>query len=279
MEIPNQPIVQFKDVSISFGDQNVLRGLSFDIMKGEIFIIIGYSGSGKSVTLQNLVGLLTPDSGSIKVSGDQVVGMDERELQIVRRKFGFLFQSGALINWLTVAENVDLPLREHTTLRPERRAEIVQEKLKLVSMVEAADKYPTDISGGMKKRASMARAIALDPEILLFDEPTSGLDPVMAREIDEMTKRINDELGITSVVVTHDMDSVYGIADRVGFFLNGKMHFVGTPDELKATKDKECQRFITGGANIHETVVSKRTEMIEGMRAEMIKEAMKKKEE
>src|SRR5690606_21066009 len=173
------------------GGRQILHDLTFKVRKGEIFVIIGYSGTGKSVTLQNLTGLLTPQKGLIYVDGQQIVGMDEDELKEARRKFGFLFQSGALINWLTVAENVELPLREHTSLSRKTRQRVVAEKLRLVSMADEGNKYPSDISGGMKKRAALARAIALDPEIVLFDEPTSGLDPVISRQIDELIKAIN----------------------------------------------------------------------------------------
>ncbi|MCK6439148.1 MAG: ATP-binding cassette domain-containing protein [Planctomycetes bacterium] len=221
--------------------------MSFAVRKGEVLVIIGYSGSGKSVTLQTMVGLLTPQSGSIKVGGQQIVGMKERELADVRRRFGYLFQSGALINWMTVGENVELPLREHTALNLAARKSKVQEKLELVSMLNAAAKYPGEISGGMKKRAALARAIALDPEIVLFDEPTSGLDPVIAYQIDKLICDINKKLGITCIVVSHDMESVYTIADRVAFFHEGRMYFIGTPEELRNSKDPEVQRFVTGG--------------------------------
>lgn len=244
---PGEPIIEFRDVHITLGGRQILDGLTFDVRKGELYVVIGYSGTGKSVTLQTMVGLLTPDAGSIRIAGDQVVGMRESDLQELRRRFGYLFQSGALINWLTVAENVELPLREHTTLSRRRRDEIVHEKLKLVSMENDKHKYPTEISGGMKKRAALARAIALDPEIVLFDEPSSGLDPVIARQIDELTLDINHKLGMTCVVVTHDMDSAYSIANRIGFFYHGAMRFVGTPKEVQASDDPQLRHFTSGG--------------------------------
>jgi len=256
MNIPGQPIIEFRDVSIKLGGRQILEKLTFTVERGEVFVIIGYSGTGKSVTLANLTGLLTPDEGSIKVAGRQIVGMDEGELEQARRSFGFLFQSGALINWLTVAENVELPLREHTSFGVKSRKEIVAEKLKLVSMENDGGKYPGEISGGMKKRAALARAIALDPEIVLFDEPTSGLDPVIAHQIDELIIDLNKKLGITCVVVTHDMDSAYTIADRIGFFYKGRMHSVGKPAEVRDASDEALRHFVTGG---REGMLSKRS--------------------
>ncbi|MCA8938473.1 MAG: ATP-binding cassette domain-containing protein, partial [Planctomycetes bacterium] len=207
----------------------------------------GYSGTGKSVTLQNMTGLLVPDRGTIYIDGQQIVGMAEDELEETRRKFGYLFQSGALINWLTVAENVELPLREHTSLSRKERKRVVADKLKLVNMEDDGDKYPSDISGGMKKRAALARAIALEPEIVLFDEPTSGLDPVISRQIDELIKAINRVMGITCIVVTHDMESAYGIADHIAFFYKGGVHFLGTPFAVQNTNDEAMRHFVSGG--------------------------------
>lgn len=247
MDSTSNAIISFKDVSITLGGRKILDRLSFEVQKGDIFFLIGYSGSGKSVTLQNLTGLMVPDSGSINVLGQDIVGMNRKEMAEVRRNIGFLFQSGALINWLTVAENVELPLREHTSMSRRQRREIVSEKLKLVNMENDGGKYPSEISGGMKKRASLARAIALDPDIVLFDEPTSGLDPVIARQIDELTQAINRVLGITCIVVTHDMESVFAVGTRVGFFYKGRMEFCGSPDELRDCPLDSVQYFITGG--------------------------------
>jgi len=247
VRVPGQPIIEFENVSILLGGRQILDRETFTVGRGELFVVIGYSGTGKSVTLQNLTGLLTPDEGSIKVAGEQVVGMDEDELRQMRRRFGYLFQHGALIKWLTVAENVDLPLREHTSYSKRRRRETVLEKLKLVNMDQDGDKYPSEISGGMQKRAALARAIALDPEIILFDEPTSGLDPVIGHQIDSLIKTINKDLGITCVVVTHDMESAYYMADRIAFFYKGRMDYIGTPEEVQNTTDEELRHFITGG--------------------------------
>ncbi len=242
-----QPIIQFRDVSIKLGGKQILDRLTFDVMRGERFVILGFSGSGKSVTLKNMTGLMKPDSGSIKVAGEQIVGLAETELAPIRRKFGYLFQGGALINWLTVGENIELPIREHTRMNERQRAELVEEKLRLVALAGEGHKYPSDISGGMKKRAALARAIALDPEVLVLDEPTSGLDPVLSRQIDQLTNEINKKLGITCIVVTHDMESAYDIGDRIALFKDGRMHCVLTPEEFRTSEDPEVVRFATGG--------------------------------
>lgn len=243
----SRPLVEFNDVHKKLKGRPILDGLTFDVRRGETFVIIGYSGTGKSVTLKNLLGLMKPDSGSIRVEGDEVTTMKPRELEHLRRKFGVLFQSGALINWLSVYENVELPLLEHTRHGRRKRAEIVQEKLELVNLWKDRDKTPAEISGGMKKRAGLARAIALDPEIVLYDEPSSGLDPVIANEIDKLINALRERLGMTSIVVTHDMDSAYEIASRIGMFYHGKMIQIGTPQEIQRSMDPEVQHFITGG--------------------------------
>jgi phospholipid/cholesterol/gamma-HCH transport system ATP-binding protein len=243
----SRPLIEVRNVRITLGGRKVLDGLTFDVRRGEVFVVIGYSGSGKSVTIQCITGLLTPEAGSIRVGGEQIIGMPESELERVRRKFGYLFQSGALINWMTVAENVELPIREHSSMSAKRRRDVVRDKLTLVGLEKDGGKYPAEISGGMRKRAAMARAIALDPEVLLLDEPTSGLDPVLSAQIDQLTLDINRKLGITCLVVTHDMTSAQELATRVGFFREGKMHAVGTPAEILGSKDPEVVRFVTGG--------------------------------
>lgn len=240
-------VVEFTDVRTKLGGRQILDGLTFDVRKGETFVIIGYSGTGKSVTLRHLVGLMHPDSGSIRVDGEEITTMTPRELADMRRKFGVLFQSGALIAWLTVYENVELPLLEHTRHSRKKRAEIIEEKLKLVNLWADKDKYPAEISGGMKKRAGLARAIALDAQIVLYDEPSSGLDPVIANEVDKLINSLRDKLGVTSIVVTHDMESAYFIADRIGMFYHGRMIQIGTPDEIRNSTIPEVRHFITGG--------------------------------
>lgn len=249
-------VVEFRDVGINLSGRQILDHLDFEVYRGETFVIIGYSGTGKSVTLRHIVGLMRPDEGSIRIGSDEITTMTGRELETMRRKFGVLFQSGALIAWLSLYENVELPLVEHTRMSKRKRREIVKSKLELVNLWPDRDKYPAQISGGMKKRAGLARAIALDPEIVLYDEPTSGLDPVIASEIDKLINRLRRELGMTQIVVTHDMESAYTIADRIGMFYHGRMIQVGTPDEIRLSDKPEVLHFITGGK---EGKVSKRT--------------------
>lgn len=261
--------VQFEGVSKVLAGRQILDKLSFDVREGETFVIIGYSGTGKSVTLRHMVGLMAPDEGSIRVENEEITTMSRRELEIMRRKFGVLFQSGALIAWLTLFENVELPLLEHTKMSRKKRAEIVQEKLEIVNLWQDREKYPAEISGGMKKRAGLARALALDPGIVLYDEPTSGLDPVIANEIDKLINRLKREHHMTQIVVTHDMDSAFEIGDRIGMFYKGSMIQIGTPEEIQASTIPEVQHFITGG---REGAISRRanTAVIRGVAPGML---------
>ncbi|MCC7509841.1 MAG: ATP-binding cassette domain-containing protein [Planctomycetes bacterium] len=249
-------MVEFAGVSKTLAGRRILDRLTFNVKKGETFVIIGYSGTGKSVTLRNLIGLMRPDEGSIRVAGEEITTMSNKELEVMRRKFGVLFQSGALIAWLDLFQNVELPLLEHTKMSRRKRTEIVQQKLELVNLWQDKDKFPAEISGGMKKRAGLARAIALDPELVLYDEPSSGLDPVIAYEIDKLINRLRDQLKMTQIVVTHDMESAYTIASRIGMFYQGGMLQIGTPDEIRASDIAEVQHFITGG---REGAVSRRS--------------------
>ncbi|MCA8945022.1 MAG: ATP-binding cassette domain-containing protein [Planctomycetes bacterium] len=265
----DEVVVAFSGVCKNLGGRQILDELSFEVKRGETFVIIGYSGTGKSVTLRHMVGLMPPDDGSIRIEGDEITTMSRRELELMRRKFGVLFQSGALIAWLTLFENVELPLVEHTKMSKKKRAEIVQKKLELVNLWQDRDKYPAEISGGMKKRGGLARAIALDPNMVLYDEPSSGLDPVIANEIDKLINRLRDEHGMTQIVVTHDMDSAYTIADKIGMFHKGRMLQIGTPDEIQNSSIPEVQHFITGGK---EGQVSRRsnTAIIRGLAPGML---------
>lgn len=246
-ELPRRPLIEFTDVRKNLGGRQILDSLTFQVRQGETFVIIGYSGTGKSVTLRHLVGLMQPDSGSIRVDGEEITTMTPRELEVMRRKFGVLFQSGALIAWLNIFDNVELPLIEHSRMSAKRRAEVIREKLELVNLWADREKFPAEISGGMRKRAGLARAIALDPRIVLYDEPTSGLDPVIANEIGKLINALRDKLKMTQIVVTHDMESAYDIADRIGMFYQGRMIQVGTPDEIRSSAIPEVQHFISGG--------------------------------
>ena len=212
-----------RDVVKRFGDQTVLDGINLDIHEGEIMVIMGGSGSGKSTMLRLMIGSLQPDEGSIHLFGDDICLMRENELNEVRKKFGILFQSGALFNSMSVAENVALPLKEHTDLDHDIIDIQVLIKLELVGLLEAGNKLPSEISGGMKKRAGLARALALDPRLLFYDEPSAGLDPVTSAQIDQLILGLGNKLGVTSAVVTHEMDSAFMIADRMAMLDRGRM--------------------------------------------------------
>ncbi|MBI4575158.1 MAG: ATP-binding cassette domain-containing protein [Planctomycetes bacterium] len=220
--------------------------MTLHIPKGQTTVIIGRSGVGKSVTLKHIVGLLRPDSGKVILDGQDLTSLRPRELKEVRRKCGLLFQSGALINWLTVAENVALPLIEHDHMPKARVEAIVREKLALVDMLHALEKYPSEISGGMKKRAGLARAIVRNPEVILYDEPTSGLDPVMSNQINELVLDMQSKLKVTQLVVTHDMSSAYMIADKIAMVYRGQIIAEGTPEEIRGGADPVVRQFIEG---------------------------------
>ncbi len=241
--------IEFRHVSKSFGEKAVLRDVNLSARSGENLVVIGRSGSGKSVMLKLMTGLLTADSGSVLVDGEDVALMGEGDLFRVRGKFGFLFQGAALLDSLTVGENVGLGLAERSRLSKGEIARIVAEKLAMVGMSGIEGHMPADLSGGMKKRVGLARAIAMDPEIVLYDEPTTGLDPVMADAINELIIRLNKTLGITSVVVTHDMTSARKIADRVAMLYEGGIIFTGTVPELDATGDPVVRQFVEGRAD------------------------------
>jgi len=221
----------------TFDDQRVLDDVSLDVRRGEAFVIMGPSGCGKSTLLRTMVGTLPPTGGRVELLGEEVTALGEDELDRLRLRFGILFQSGALFNSMTVADNVALPLREHTTLDENTIEIIVKLKLELVNLREAADRMPAEISGGMKKRAGLARAIALDPELLFYDEPSAGLDPVTAAEIDQLIADLTGKLGVTSVVVTHDMDSAFRIADRMLMLDRGRVLKIATREAFEALRD------------------------------------------
>lgn len=239
-------MIEFMNVSKKFGNKVVLDDVSFLIRKGETFVIIGLSGAGKTTILRHIAGFIDPDRGEVLIDGTKMNGAKTSTRRALREKMGFLFQSGALINWLTVRENIALPLVEHKLGSPEEIDRIVEEKLKLLQLSDAGDKMPSDISGGMKKRAGLARAIVRNPAIILYDEPTSGLDPVMSARINGLIIRMQEKLEVTSVVVTHDMESAYYIADRIAMLYEGKLIESGTPDEIKASSNPVVRQFIEG---------------------------------
>lgn len=241
-------MIEIKDVYKSFGDNQVLKGVDLTINKGETAVIIGRSGCGKSVLLKLIMGLLKPDSGKILVNGDDIPSLNDNQLNKVRQKFGMVFQASALLDSMTVDENVGLALREHTRLSEKEVRQKVKEKLKMVGLSAVEQQKPAELSGGMKKRVGLARAIAMDPEYVLYDEPTTGLDPIMADVINELIVNLRNTISITSIAVTHDIVSAYKIADRIAMLYEGKIVFVGTPEEVKNTDNPVVRQFIEGSS-------------------------------
>lgn len=239
-------MIEMIGVKKRFGAREILRGVNITIPKGESTVLLGGSGTGKSVSLRHIIGLLEPDAGEVLIDGIRMSGADRKTKTKLRGMMGVLFQSGALINWLTVYENVALPLRERRLGDAATIDRIVMEKLEWLGLIPAKDLQPADISGGMKKRVGLARALTTNPDILLYDEPTSGLDPVMSQVINELQRKLQRELGVTQVTVTHDMNAAYYIADRIIFLYQGQVEFIGTPDEIRNTDNKLVQQFIRG---------------------------------
>ena len=238
--------IEFKDVRKAFAGKPVLRGMSLAVAKGEVMYIIGTSGVGKSVTIKHLIGLLRIDSGEIWFADQRVDQLPERELVPLRRRIGMVFQSSTLFDSMTLAENVALPLRKHQKLSHRAALDEARGRLAQVYMVEYADRYPAELSDGMRKRAAIARTLALAPEVVLFDEPTTGLDPVSARRIDRLVRELADKLGVTAIVVSHDPPSIFGTADRVALLYQGGVRALATPDALRASPDPIVRQFITG---------------------------------
>lgn len=237
-------MIRFENVSKTLGGRKILDGVSFAIKPGETFVICGPSGVGKSVTLKHMVRLLTPDGGNVYVGDDCISDAKGRDLERARELFGYLFQGGALLAWLNVFENVALPLREKTQLADADIRERVQATLELVEMGDDGEKMPSEISGGMRKRAGLARAIIHDPKIVLYDEPTSGLDPVTSRTIDALIKRLQKEKNVTSVVVTHDLHSALSIGDRIAMLNKAQIVELATPQEFISSNNTEVQNFL-----------------------------------
>jgi len=224
----------------------VLRGLDLHVEKGETMVVIGRSGCGKSVLLKHIIGIMKPDEGSITVAGQEVTSMDKRALNELRKMFGMLFQSAALFDSLTVAENVAFGLRRFTNMTDGEIADKVAQKLELVGLRGIEPLHPAELSGGMKKRVGLARALAMDPQIVLYDEPTTGVDPILASSINELVRDLNTRLGVTSIVVTHDMVSANKVGDRIAMLYQGVIRCVGTPEEIQKSDDAVVQQFIRG---------------------------------
>ncbi len=239
-------MIKVSDVWKRFDDLEVLKGIDVGIQEGETFVIIGQSGTGKSVFLKLLIGLLKPDRGRIFIQGKDITEMNERQLNKLRTKFGMVFQYAALFDSLNVFENVAFGLMEHTDLDDEHIKQRVQECLKLVGLEGIEEKMPAELSGGMKKRVAIARAIALNPKIILYDEPTAGLDPIVASSINKLIKELKSKTRTTSVVVTHDMKSAYEVGDRIAMLYQGKLIEIGTPQEIQNTSNPVVRQFING---------------------------------
>ena len=241
-------MIEIKDVSKSFNSHKVLDHVGLAIKKGETMVIIGRSGTGKSVLLKHIIGLMTPDEGAVLVDGVDIATLSQPELDKLRMKFGMLFQGAALFDSMTTYENVAFPLQEHTTMKEGTIRQRVQECLGLVGLQNVDELYPSELSGGMRKRVGLARALAISPDIILYDEPTTGVDPIMGDIINDLIIALRDRLKVTSVVVTHDMRSAYKVADRIAMLYNGGIIEVGTPDEIRSSKNPVVQQFIKGEA-------------------------------
>ena len=243
--------IEIKNVSKSFGKQKVLDGINLQIPKGKVTVIMGRSGIGKSVLLKHMIGLIKPDSGRVYVDGIDITSLSPQELNRLRERFGMLFQSAALFDSMNVFENVAFPLMEHSRYDKEEIREIVREKLALVGLTGVEEKMPSELSGGMRKRVGLARAIALEPEIILYDEPTTGLDPVMTDSVDKLIMETQRKLNITSVVISHDIESSFKIADKLAMIEDGKIIAEGDPATFKRSEHPLVKRFLAGEADVN----------------------------
>lgn len=241
-------MIEIKNVKKRFRDKEILRGVSLDIKTGETMVIIGRSGCGKSVLLKHIVGLLVPDEGEVSVDGEVISKMPVQDLYRVRQKFGMLFQGAALFDSMSVGENVGIALKENKHMPQSDIDRVVTEKLELVGLPGIQNLKPSELSGGMRKRVGLARALATNPSYIFYDEPTTGLDPIMSDSIDSLILNLSKSLTVTSVVVTHDMQSVYKVADRVAMMHEGRIYFLGTPDDLRNSHDPVIRNFVDRNA-------------------------------
>ena len=242
-------MIKLIDIYKSFGEQKVLTGLNLEIEDGKTTVIIGRSGGGKSVLLKHIIGLLRPDKGQVLVDDVDITKLNDRDLNEIRKKFGMLFQEAALFDSMTVGDNVAFPLREHTKMKENEIKQIVADRLKAVGLTGVEDKIPAELSGGMRKRVGLARAIALHPQIVLFDEPTTGLDPVMSEAINQLIIETQKNFNLTCVVISHDIESVYKISHTIAMLYEGKIIEYGTPDEIKASINPITVQFLSGNIN------------------------------
>ncbi|MBX7097230.1 MAG: ABC transporter ATP-binding protein [Myxococcaceae bacterium] len=237
-------MIEIIDLHKSFGEHKVLTGINLTVPAGSTLVILGGSGSGKTVCMKHMIGLLKPDSGKVMVDGEDLVPFGPQELERVRRKFGMVFQFAALFDSMTVYENVSFPLREHLKMPEEQMREIVRSKLDIVGLKNVEEKYPADLSGGMRKRVGLARAIVLDPKIVLYDEPTTGLDPITTDYVDEMILEAKQKLGVTSVVISHDIASAFKVADNIAFLSQGVIVDQGHPSKLRHSQHPAVKVFL-----------------------------------
>ncbi len=239
-------MIAIRSLRRTLGSKPVLAGVDLDIGTGETVVVLGPSGTGKSVLLKHIIGLMRPDAGSIVVDGEELVGRRERELNLVRRKFGMLFQGSALFDSMSVGENVALPLRELTDMPEAAIRARVTERLEWVGLKDVESMRPASLSGGMRKRVGLARAVAMDPRFILYDEPTTGLDPIMADVIDRLILELQERMGVTSIVVTHDLKSAFKVGDRLAMLLGGRIVAEGTPEALQSSRDPVVRQFLEG---------------------------------
>lgn len=236
----------FNNIHKAFGPKKVLKGVDLEVHTGEVLFIIGTSGVGKSVTIKHIIGLLKPDKGEILLDGERIHDLKEKDYYPVRKRCGMVFQSSTLFDSLSVVENIILPLRKHKGLKGKKALDKAMELLDKVGMTRYADVFPAALGDGMRKRVAIARTLTLEPEYVLFDEPTTGLDPVSARRVDRLIRTLSDDTGATSIVVSHDLMSIFSIADRIAMVYKGIIHMVGTPQEFKESPDPVVQQFING---------------------------------
>ncbi|HWE44105.1 MAG TPA: ABC transporter ATP-binding protein [Gemmatimonadaceae bacterium] len=249
-------MIRLVDVHKAFGPKQVLNGFTLDVLEGETMVIIGYSGTGKSVAIKHIVGLLEPDSGDVIVDGLEVPKLPRRELYKLRARIGYVFQFAALFDSLTIGENVAMGLRKQGELDEREISERVDQALDLVDLPGVQSKFPAELSGGMRKRVGIARSVALRPKYMLYDEPTTGLDPVTSAVIDDLMVRMRDKLGVTSIVITHDMRSAYTVGTRIAMLYQGRVRQVGTVDEIQHTSDPVVRQFIEGRAHMESSPVA-----------------------
>jgi phospholipid/cholesterol/gamma-HCH transport system ATP-binding protein len=239
-------MIEFIDIHKSFGPKSVLRGVDLEVQKGEIMFIIGQSGAGKSVLVKHLVGLLRPDAGRVILDGEDITDLSEKGYYRIRKKCSYVFQNSTLFDSMTLLDNVALPIRKHEHVSLRQAREMAMQKLALVDMQDEAERYAADFSDGMRKKVAIARALTLNPEFVIFDEPTTGIDPISANIVDRLIKDLSVRLGVTSIVVSHDLRSIFGVADRVAMLYKGQFVLDGPPSAYRTTEDPIVQQFING---------------------------------